>query len=80
MDTFFVTAKAFLSQKNTCMQLFVSDVGFMYVYPMKSKSEIPLAVKAFAKEIGVPISLILDIKGTQKSHKLNNVTRKWDAS
>ena len=51
MDTFFVMAKAVLSRKNTCMQLFVSDVGFMYVYPMKSKSEIPLAVKAFAKEI-----------------------------
>ena len=32
------------------MQLFVSDTGLIYVYPMKSKSEIPDAVKAFAKE------------------------------
>ena len=75
MDTFFVTAKVVSERKNTCMQLFVSDTGFMYVYPMKSKSEIPLAVKAFAKEIGVPISLILDPDGTQKLHKLDNVTR-----
>ena len=42
---------------------------------MKSKSEIPLAVKAFAKEIRVPILLILDPDRTQKSHKLDNVTR-----
>ena len=53
MDSFLVTAKAVLERKNTCMQLFVSDMGFMYVYPMKLKSEIPMAVKAFAKEIGV---------------------------
>ena len=53
MDTFFVTAKAVLERKSTCMQLFVSDTGFMYVYPMKLKSEIPVAVKVFAKEIGV---------------------------
>ena len=47
----------------------------MYVYPMKSKSEIPMAVKAFAKEIGVPVSLILDPEGTQKSHKLDAITK-----
>ena len=75
MDTFFVTAKAVLERKNTCMQLFVSDTGFMYVYSMKSKSEIPMAVKPFAKEIGVPISLIINPEGTQRSHKLDNVTK-----
>ena len=53
MDTFLVTVKAVLEWRSTCMQLFVSDTGFMYVYPMKSKSEIPMAVKVFAKEIGV---------------------------
>ena len=52
MDTFFVTAKAISERKSTCMQLFVSDTGLMYVYPMKSKSEIPMAAKVFAKEIG----------------------------
>ena len=53
MDNFFMTATAVLEQKSTCMQLFVSDTGLMYVYPMKLKSEIPMAVKAFAEEIGV---------------------------
>ena len=48
-----MTVKAVLEWKSTCMQLFVSDTGFMYVYPMKLKSEIPMAVKVFAKEIGV---------------------------
>ena len=52
LDSFFVTAKAVLERKSTFMQLFVSDTGLMYVYPMKSKSEIPMAVKVFAKEIG----------------------------
>ena len=42
------------------MKLFVSDTGFMYVYPMKVKTEIINPVKAFAKEIGVPAALILN--------------------
>ena len=50
----------------------------MYVYPMKSKSEIPMAVKAFAKEIGVPVSFILDPEGTQKSHKLDALTKEME--
>ena len=52
------------------MQLFVSNTGFMYVYPMKSKTEIINAVKAFAKAIGVPTALILDPEGTQRSEDL----------
>ena len=34
MDTFFATRKAKSYRGNTCMQLFVSDTGFIYVYPM----------------------------------------------
>ena len=55
MDTIQVTAKAISQQKNPYMQLFVSDTGIFYVYPMKVKTEIVDAVKAFAKEIRVPI-------------------------
>ena len=44
MDMFQVTAKAVSQQKNRYMQLFVSDTGYMYVYPMKLKTEIPNAV------------------------------------
>ena len=54
MDTFEVTAKAISQRKKRYMQLFVSDTGLMYVYPMKVKTEIVNAVKAFAKAIGVP--------------------------
>ena len=62
------------------MQLFVSDTGFTYVYPMKSKSEIPNAVKAFAKEIGVPTSLILGPEGTKKSEKLRKTDQEMGCS
>ena len=33
------------------MQLFVTDKGFVHVIPMKSKSEVPMASKMFAKYI-----------------------------
>ena len=59
-DTFFVTKQAKSIRGNTCMQLFVSDEGFVFVVPMKSKGEFPSALKCFAKEIGVPTTLILD--------------------
>lgn len=52
------------------MQFFMFDTGFIYVYLMKSKSEIPDEVKAFAKEIGVLISLILYPEGRQKLEKV----------
>ena len=70
MDTFQVTTKAVSQRNNKYMQLFVSDTGYMFVYPMKLKTEIPNAVKAFAKEIGVPTSLICDPEGTQTSREL----------
>jgi hypothetical protein len=45
-DTFFATKKAGkLSRGHSCCQLFVTDKGFVYVVPMKSKSEVLQAVK-----------------------------------
>ena len=49
------------------MQIFVSDKGFVYVVPMKSKSEFPDALKMFAKELGVPDALVVDPSGEQTS-------------
>ena len=69
-DTFFITNKAKSTRGNMCMQLFVSDKGFVYVVPMKSKGESPTALKMFAKEIGVPLALILDPAGEQSSNKV----------
>ena len=40
-DTFFVTAKARSTQGYTHMQIFVSDKGFVKVYPMESLTEYP---------------------------------------
>ena len=71
MDTFFATKKAGKSSRgHNCCQLFVTDKGFVYVVPMKSKSEVLQAVKQFAKEIGAPEALICDMAGEQTSHAL----------
>jgi len=71
MDTFFATKKAGKSSRgHTCCQLFVTDKGFVYVVPMKSRAEVLQAVKQFAKEIGAPDALICDMAGEQTSHPL----------
>ena len=45
MDTFFAMKKGgTLSRGNTCCQLFVTDKGFIYVVPMKCKSEVLSAI------------------------------------
>lgn len=68
MDTFFAKKKGGKSSRgNTCCQLFVTDKGFVYVVPMKSKSEVILALKQFAKEIGAPDAIIADMSGEQMS-------------
>ena len=68
--TFFVTKKARSTRGSTCMQLFVSDKWFVYVVHMKSNGEFPNALKMFAKEIGVPLVLLLDPSGEQSSKKV----------
>ena len=71
MDTFFATKKAPKStRKHTCCQLFVTDKGFVYVVPMKSKSEVLQAVKQFCKEIGAPEAIICDPAREQKADDL----------
>ena len=75
-DTYFVTGKAKSTRGNTMMQLFVSDKGFVYIVPMKSRGEFHLALKMFAKEIGVPLSLILDPSGEQTSAKVTKMCHK----
>ena len=71
MDTFFAAAKAGKSTRgHTCMQLFVTDKGFVYVVPMASKKDVPLALKLFAKEIGAPDAIIADASGEQTSKEV----------
>ena len=68
MDTFFATKKGGKSSRgHTCCQLFVTDKGFVYVVPMRRKSEVILAIKQFAKEIGAPDAIVADMSGEQMS-------------
>ena len=79
MDTFFATKKAKKSSRgNTCVQLFVTDKGFVYVVPMKSKADVLKAVKQFAKEIGAPDAIICDHSGEQSSHALRQFLSEID--
>ena len=68
MDTLFATSKSKKSSRgHTCVQLFVTDKGFVYVVPMTTESEVLQAVKQFAKAIGVPDAIICDASGAQTS-------------
>jgi hypothetical protein len=61
MDTFYVTKKAGKSLRgNACMQIFVTDKGYVFVQAMKTESEVSKAVKAFTKAIGAPDAIICD--------------------
>ena len=61
MDNFFVhNKKEKYSRGYTCMQLFVTDKGFFHLIPMTKKSEAPMALKIFAKDIGAPGAIICD--------------------
>jgi hypothetical protein len=66
-DTFQAKMKCTSLRGYQYCQLFVSDKGFIFVVFMRKKSEFPLTLKAFAKEIGVPSSLIVDPSGEQTS-------------
>ena len=48
-DTFFVTNKAASSRGYTCMKIFVSDKGYVFIAAMKSVSECPKALKSFCQ-------------------------------
>jgi hypothetical protein len=60
MDTLFVTSAARSSRGNIGAQLFVSEKGFVALYPMKKQQEVYLALKQFAKEVGAPEVLVCD--------------------
>ena len=71
MDTFFASKKKGKSSRgNTCCQLFVTDKGFVYVVPMKSKGDVLHAMKQFVKEIGTPEAFVCDMSGEQMSSNI----------
>ena len=71
MDTLKATDKGSKSSRgNIYCQLFITDQGFLYVVPMKARSEVILAVKKFAKEIGVLDAIICDASDEQSKMEL----------
>jgi hypothetical protein len=74
MDTFIATKKGGKSTRRyTCCQLFVADKGFVYVVPMRSKSEVIQEMKQFAKELGAPDAIVADMAGGQMSPAIQAV-------
>ena len=66
-DTMLVHKSAKSTRGNLYLQVFVSDKGFVEVYPMELKSDFKDALHLFCKEIDVPIDLVVDPSGEQTS-------------
>lgn len=75
-DTFFVTKKAKSARGFSCMQIYVSDKGFVRVYGMKTVMEIPQSMKLFAKEVGVPNTFVCDPHLNQQDKKIREFCMK----
>ncbi len=69
-DTMFVTKQAKSTRGYIACQVFVSDKGFVAVYPMRKASNFEDALKLFCKEVGVPLTLIADPHPSQKSNSV----------
>ena len=52
--------------------MFVTDKRFIYVVPMKHKSEVLLAIKQFAKEVGAPDAIVSYMDREQVSQEVQN--------
>ena len=75
-DTLFVTESAKSTRGYICMQIFVSDKGFVKVYPMLSPREFPSALRMFAKDVGCPEVLVADPHPSQKSKEVKDFCNK----
>jgi hypothetical protein len=76
-STFFTDALVATSCKSTrgnkYAQVFVSDKGYVSVFPMKSQSEFQDALHWFCKQVGVPVTMVMD--GHMSMSKNSNVKR-----
>ncbi len=55
-----MTGKAKSSCVNICAQTFVSDKGFVAIYPIKKQADYFFALKQFAKVVSAPDVLVCD--------------------
>ena len=58
------------------MQIFVSDKGFVKVYPMTSENEFPVALREFAKDVDAREVLVADPHRLNKSKKVQAFCKK----
>ena len=60
-DTMFAAKKIGPSLRgNTCMQIFVTDKGYLKVIPMQKKGQVHQAYRLFFKHVGVPDAFVCD--------------------
>ena len=62
MDTFYATKSKLTKslRQKTCCQLFVNNKGHVFMCPLREESNDILALKLFAKDVGVPKALVAD--------------------
>ena len=71
MNTMFATSKGKkFVRGNTCVQIFALDSIFVHFIPMKKKSEVKSAIKAFPKEVGAPDTIICDHSKAQTGQEV----------
>ena len=58
------------------MQIFVSDKGFVKVYPIKTQRYYPQALRLFAKDVGAPDILVCHPHPSQKSPEVKDFLKK----
>ena len=75
-DTFFVTKAAKSTRNFRAMQLYVSDKGFLKVYPMESERDFPKTLRMFAKDVGAPEILVADPHPVHKSKETRDFCNK----
>jgi hypothetical protein len=69
-DTLFAIKQAKSTCGNICAQVYVSDMGYLALYPMRDVNSFPLSLKEFAKDVGAPDFLVCDPHPSQKAHEV----------
>ena len=72
----FFTKKAKSTHGNIGAQIYVSDKGFVKVYPVKAEREFISALQAFVKDVDVPAVLVCDGSKTQTKKEVKNFSNK----
>ena len=75
-DTLYVTAAAKSTRMNIGAQLYVSDKGFVAIYPIRETKQFMSTLRLFAKDVGAPKILVLDPHPTQKKREVKDFCNK----